>query len=123
MDYNKHGRIFYPAFSPRWCFTVDGCTTSKGATRILHKKLDNELHLRLQHRPKQGLFQRLYSVIGLKPEQIGNKSLLHNVVKQVAPSWTRCIYRYPPLANHIWKHWCTNLEETLKEDKPENIPR
>jgi len=123
MDCNKHRRIFYPAFSPRWCFTIEGCINTKGATKILHDKLDNELHLRLQHRPKQGLFQRLYSVIGLKPEQIGNESLLRNVVKQVAPSWTRCIYRYPSLANHIWKQWRTNLEESLKEDKPENIPR
>ncbi len=84
--------MFYPVFSPRWCFTFNGRITNKGATRVLHEKLDDELLFRVQHREKQGLFYRLLTYIGLKAEQIGNESLLRNIIKLVAPCWTRCIY-------------------------------
>ena len=48
-DYDK---IFYPAFSPRWCFSFEGCLINKGATKLLIEKIDQELDLRLQHRSK-----------------------------------------------------------------------
>jgi len=95
--------IFYPIFFPRWCFTFVGQISSKGATKILQEKMDDELHCRLQHREKHGLLARLLPSIGLKPEQIGNESLLRTIVKLVAPCWTRCIYRYPALAKLIWR--------------------
>lgn len=36
-------RLFYPPFSPRWCFTFEGCITNKGATRVFQEKLENNL--------------------------------------------------------------------------------
>jgi hypothetical protein len=52
MDYC----FFYPPFSPEWCFSYEGLLTNKGATKILFDKIDEELTLCLQHRPKHGLF-------------------------------------------------------------------
>jgi hypothetical protein len=49
-------QIFYPPFSPRWCFSFEGCITNKGATKVWHEKVDEELSLRLQHRNKEGAF-------------------------------------------------------------------
>jgi hypothetical protein len=51
-EYNK---VFYPAFSPKWCFSFEGGLANKGATKVFQEKLDMELILRQQHRPKQGL--------------------------------------------------------------------
>jgi hypothetical protein len=64
-------QMFYPPFSPRWCFSFNGCVTNKGATKVLQEKIDTELTLRLQHRIKQGVFHRLSSFNGLKPQQLG----------------------------------------------------
>jgi len=44
-------------------------------------------------------------------------------VKLTAPCWTRCIYRYPPLANQIWINWRASLPENIKASTPINIPR
>jgi hypothetical protein len=74
--------------------------------------MDDELCLRQKHR-----------FIGLKAEQIGNESLLRNIVKLKAPCWTRCIYRYPPLAHLIWKHWQIKLPIDIKANTPTNISR
>jgi hypothetical protein len=49
-------QIFYPPFSPRWCLSFEGCITNKGATKVWHEKVDEELSLRLQHRNKEGAF-------------------------------------------------------------------
>jgi hypothetical protein len=35
----------------------------------------------------------------------------------------RCIYCYPPLANHIWKHWRANLDETTMSNTATDIPK
>jgi hypothetical protein len=51
--------IFYPPFSPRWCFTIEGRVTNKGATKILYQKMDEELCVQLQHREKQGIMCRM----------------------------------------------------------------
>ena len=115
--------MYYSPFSPRWCFTFDGCTTNKGAIRVFYDKIDEELILRLQHRPKQGLFFRLREFIGLTAEQIGNESLLRDIIKMTAICWTRCIYRYPPLANAIWQLWRASLSIELQQNQPENIPK
>ena len=32
----------FPAFSPRWCYSFDGCLTNKGATKVLYEKTDEE---------------------------------------------------------------------------------
>jgi len=104
-------QMFYPPFSPRWCFSFSGCSTNKGATKVLQEKIDTELTLRLQHRIKQGLFHRLSLFNGLKCQQIGDKSLLQNIVKYTAPCWTRCIYRYPPLVNLIWNQWNVEIRQ------------
>jgi hypothetical protein len=61
--YDTHEHIvaynccYYPPFSSDWSFTDDGLINGKGATKTFYQKLDEELSLRLQHRPKQGLFQ------------------------------------------------------------------
>jgi hypothetical protein len=65
-------QVFYPAFSPRWCFMVDGQVTNQGATKILQQKVDDEIFLRLQHREKQGLFYQLIDFVGLRAEYIDN---------------------------------------------------
>jgi L-lactate utilization protein LutC len=119
---DDYEQIYYPVLSPRWCFSFEGQITNIGATKILHKKMDEELFFRLQYWPKQGLFYQLHSFNGLKTEQIANESMLQNIVKQIAPCWTRSIYCYPPLANQIWKHWRDSLNETIKLNTPSNIP-
>ena len=62
---NNIDKMSYPPFSPRWCFSFEGLLTNKGATRVLHEKMDLELFLRQQIRKKQGLFNRLSSFNGL----------------------------------------------------------
>ncbi len=49
-----HG-IFMAPFSARYVFTHKGYTSSKCASRVLKEKANDELILRLQHRPSQGL--------------------------------------------------------------------
>jgi len=115
-------QVFYLAFSPQWCFTFECRVTNKGATTVLHEKIDDELYFRLLHRPKQGLFYRLLPFIGLNLEQIGNESLMHNVAKQTAPCWTRYTYRHPPTVNCIWKIWWSNLSSEEQENTPKDIP-
>jgi hypothetical protein len=44
-------------------------------------------------------------------------------VKLTAPCWTRCIYRYPPLANQIWINWRASLPGNIKASTSINIPR
>jgi len=119
----NYEQLFYPAFSPDWCFTIDGQITNKGATKILRDRFDNELLLRVQHREKQGLFYRLLNFIGLRAEHIGNESLLRTIIQLVAPCWTRCIYRFPPLANLIWKSWYRNLPPDLQATTSSELPR
>jgi len=84
-------KIFYPPFSPQWSFSFDGSLTNKGATKLFHEKLDAELVYRHQSRSKQGVFYRLFAFIGLNAQQIGDESLLRNIVKMTAPSWTVAI--------------------------------
>jgi hypothetical protein len=79
---NSYEQLFYPPFSPRWCFTFDGCVTNKGATKLFYEKIDDELLARLQHREKQGLFYRLLPFIGLRADQIGNESTIQNIVNK-----------------------------------------
>jgi len=85
-------KIFFPAFSPRWCFSFNGCLTNKGATKVLYNKMDDELFSRLQHRRKQGMYLRLDAFNGITPDQIGNESLLRRITKQTAMCVTRLIY-------------------------------
>jgi len=86
---------FYPPFSPRWNFSFDGRLINKGASKPLNDKMDEELILRQQHRCKQGALLRMTSFNSLGAEQIGEESLLRNILKITVPCWTRCIYRYP----------------------------
>jgi hypothetical protein len=121
---NNIDRVYYPPFSARWCFAFEGSLTNKGATKVMQTKMDDELILRQRLRVKQGLFNRLAPFIGTRPEQIGDESLLRIIVKMTAPCWTRCIYRYPPLANQTWKFWRSLQSPTdqiaLSTDIPKN---
>jgi hypothetical protein len=105
--------IFFPPFSPRWSFTFEGCITNKGAMKVFQEKLDEELDLHLQHRPKHGL----------TANQIGNESLHCNIIKMTAPCWTQSIYRYPPLANHIWQSCRAKLPIEERGNISINIPK
>jgi len=96
---------FYLPFSLRWNFSVEGCLTNKGATKVLYERMDEELSLRQKHRPKQGLNWHITPYKSLSFNQIGDESLLRNLMKMTTPCWTRCIYRYPHLVNQTWKHW------------------
>ena len=114
----------YPIFSPRWCFSFEGRLTTKGATKILQDKSDDELILRLQERPKQGLFARLAPHTSLSADQIGDESILRSLIKMTAPCPTRSVYRYPPLANQIWKQWRdTQTEKRYYDRLPANVPK
>ena len=93
--------IYFPHFSSRWCFTVEGRVTNKGATKVLYWCIDDELCARLQHRCKQGMMCRMLEFIGIKADFIGNESLYRNVVKGTAPSWTRIMYQNPNLPDLI----------------------
>jgi len=112
----------YPPFSPRWCFSYDGIATSNGAANLFKNITEKELYLRLMHRPKQGLFARMLPFIAISMDQIGLESLHRNILKMSAPCWTRCIYRYPKLANRIWKSWKAQLPDHQKILIAENIP-
>jgi hypothetical protein len=41
-EYNK---VFYPVFSPKWCFSFEGGLANKGATKVFQEKHDMELIL------------------------------------------------------------------------------
>lgn len=101
---------------------VDGQVTNQGATKILQQKVDDEIFLRLQHREKQGLFYQLIDFVGLRAEYIGNEFLLRTIIELVAPCWTRCIYRYPPLAKLIWKIWYMNLPPEIQRTTSPELP-
>jgi hypothetical protein len=115
---------FYPPFSPRWSFSFEGRLTNKGATKILYEKMDDELILRQQHCAKQGLLFRMAPFNSLSAAQIGEESLLRNLMKMTAPCWTRSIYRYPPLATQIWHYWQTfEQNESTTESSPSTLPK
>jgi hypothetical protein len=55
---------------------------------------------------------------------IGDDTLIQSLVKMTATCWTRCIYRYPPLANQIWQTWRTlGQNEANISNIPINIPK
>jgi hypothetical protein len=89
---NQHESLvdtcFYPPFSPRWKFSFEGYLINKGATNIFYDKMDEELSLRMQHHRKQGVLLRMSSFNSLNSEQIGDKSILMNIMKLIAPCWT-----------------------------------
>jgi len=60
---------------------------------------------------------------GLKAEQIGNESLLWNIIKGTAPCWTQAIYQYPLLIDQIWKRWRAKSCETERASTPTKIPK
>jgi hypothetical protein len=68
---NQHENLidtcFYPPFSPRWIFSFEGYLINKGA---------------------QGVLLRMSSFNSLKSEQIGEESILMNIMKLTAPCWT-----------------------------------
>jgi hypothetical protein len=119
-DYDK---IYYAPFSPKWCFSFEGSLTNKGATTILQDRIDQELILHQQYRRKQGLFYRLFSFIGLNAQQLGDESMLRNIAKMTATCWTRCIYRYPPLASQTWDYWYSQLAADLQRALPVSLPK
>jgi hypothetical protein len=125
---NQHENLidtcFYPPFSPRWNFSFEGYLINKGATNIFYDKIDQELCLRMQHRCKQGVLLRMSSFNSLKSEQIGEESILMNIMKLTAPCSTRCIYRYPPLANQIWTQWRKTQQNTpYYGNIPKTLPK
>jgi hypothetical protein len=60
----------------------------------------------------------------LSADQIGHDTILYNLLKMTAPCWSRCVYRYPPLANHTWTFW-RNLEQNnnVRDTIPVEIPK
>ena len=115
---------YYPPFSPRWSFSFEGCLTTKGATKVWHEKLDDELILRQQLRSKQGLFLRMNSFNSLSTSQIGDESILRNLMKMTAMCWTRSVYRNPQLANHIWSFWRHSAHNAqIIDTLPVTIPK
>ena len=112
----------YPPFSPRWSYSFEGQLINNGADNFLQEKMHQELFQRLQHRPKQGLFYRLISFNGLKINLLGQESLLRNIIKMSALCWSRCIYRHPPFAEAIWKHWKSNLTEHSQQTTQDRFP-
>jgi hypothetical protein len=116
---------FYPPFSPRWSFSFDGALTNKGATKVLYQKNDEELSLWQQHRPKQGVFLRMINQNFICAEQIGEETL-RSIMKMTAPCWTRCIYRYPPLAHQVWINWKKlrkDENEVYTDELPSDLPK
>jgi hypothetical protein len=60
----------------------------------------------------------------LLTSHIGDDTLLQSHVKMTATCWTRCVYRYPPLANQIWQSWRTlGQNEANISNIPVNIPK
>jgi len=128
--YDTHEHIiaynccYYPPFSLDWSFTYDGLINGKGATKTFYQKLDEELSLRLQHRHKQGLFQRLRNLNSLCTEQIGDDTLYRNQVKMTALCWTRRGYQSSTLVHQIWKHWQSLPQNiNLVENIPTTLPK
>ena len=120
----KYDQCFYPPFSPRWCFSFEGKLATKGATKVLREKMDEELILRQQHREKQGLFFRLAPFTNLSAEYIGDQSILRSIVKMTAECWTRRLYRNPSLANLMWKRWRdTQHHKPYFATLPEDVPK
>ena len=120
---NHIDKLYYPPFLPRWHFAFEGSLTNKGATKVLQQKMDTELLLRQQHRPKQGLFNRLSAFNGIRPDQFGDETILRNIIKGTAPCWTRSLYKHPPLANLAWKHWRSLQSSEIQETSPVNVPK
>ena len=117
-------RSFYPPFSPDWCFSIDGVLTNKGASNYFYQRLDDEMLLRLQHRPKHGLFARLALHQCLSSDYIRDESLYNGLIKMTATCWTRSIYLNSTLADQTWKHWKYNLQnQTLAVNTPDTIPK
>jgi hypothetical protein len=115
---------FYPPIFPRWCFSFEGYLTNKGTTKVLYSKIDKELLLHQQHWPKQGLFLRMAPFNSLNADQIGDQSLLQNLIKITAPCWTHCMNQYPPLANQAWKQWRSSEQnETNMDNIPLTLPK
>ena len=119
----EYDKVFYPPFSPKWCFSFEGNITNKGATKVFQEKLDMELMYRQQHRSKQGMFFRLLPFVGLNAQQLGDESLLRNIIKMTAPCWTRCLYRYPPLGAQAWESWFCCLPPEEQEYFPSTLPK
>jgi len=121
MTSNKH--CFYPPFSPKWSFSFEGGLTNKGATKVLHEKIDEELTLRQQLRVKQGLFLCI-PYHSLRTDQIGEESILRNLYKITAMCWTRSGYCDPKLPQYIWSFWRHSAHNAHKIDTiPANIPK
>ncbi len=97
--------VFYPPFSPTWCFSFQGKLINKGATKLLQAKIDEELLLRIQHRPKQGLFARLSTFNSLNSNQIGDDTIYRKLIKMHALCWTHSVYLDSQLAQRIWSRW------------------
>jgi len=121
QDLNQY---YYPPFSPRWCFSSEGKLTNKGATKLLHNKIYEELVLRQQHCSKQGTYLCLAPYNSLITNQIGDESLLRNLIKMTAPCWTWCLSRYPLLVNQTWKYWrFLMLDKNDDESIPYSAPK
>jgi hypothetical protein len=121
---DSYDYIFYPPFSPEWCFAFEGKLVNKGATRLFNLKLDEELLMRLQHRPKQGLFARLYSFNSLNSDHIGEETIYRNLVKMTAMCWTRSTYLDANLIQLLWQHWRNSPQNVSIIDLiPNNIPK
>ncbi len=117
-------KLFYPPFSPEWCFSFEGNLINKGASQYFFQKYDEELLLRLQHRPKHGLFARMAHYQCLNHECIGDESLYRDITKMTAMCWTRCNYLNPSLAEKTWKHWRFSLQDDiLKRNTPDTLPK
>jgi len=123
-DNTDYEQSFYPQFSSRWCFSLKGKLTNKGAMKGLQDKMDDKLSLRQQYREKHGLCPRMSPFTSLSADQIGDESILRSIIKMTAPCWTRCLYHYPPLANQIWQRWQDFQKDRAHyQTLPINVPK
>lgn len=98
---DEDDRIYIPAFSNRFIYTLDGRYTDKGAVEHFKIRMDEEILKRAQHRIKQGLIYRILPQCGLTMEQLSEKSTYRDVMKGTATCWTRSIYKDKELKNQI----------------------
>ena len=72
---------------------------------------------------KQGVSFRLLPFIGLNAQQIGDESMLRNIVKMRALCWTRFLYRYPLFVAKAWESWHYSLTPDEQANVPATLPK
>jgi hypothetical protein len=70
------------------------------------------------------MYLRLAPHNSLTANQIGDETILRNIVKMTAPCWTRCLYRYPPLVNQTWHYQRFLMLDDIDDELiPDSLPK